>query len=667
MDTADNFISSALVIQSGDEARERYINLKWRWCQHALGGGNFGSVADAVIAPLGRLDNNPPAEEPEYRDKGQILLPENLEISKFILHVIGTTRPGEFAFLKLIIPADEGYVIRSDLLQERMRGSEFVREVSSFVKPLQHCQYRVSTDSGFDELAQAAIGGIWLDAKMRPLHQAINLLTADVVNRLSFPLLSPTLLTRKRLAIFGEMKEYERCDRFYLAAQALGVDIVVFDRPGHWLEDEGSPTSSLRSEFIPFDIKIDPDFPDRVVEAVRSYRAPIHGILTSWPPHLHLIACAAELLGLPTLPYHSVAAAANKFQTRIYDDSADSCAVVSSSEELDSILAGGKLTAGFPLIVKPCGGWDSLGVWKVRNREELCLAVQRTTSPKTSSEVAIDSGANICPETTVLIEPYCDGPEVDVNFVLLDGKVLFSEVVDNFPCPGDSSNDPVVDGFLEEQSMYPSALPADEIQKLQNSLHRTLLKMGFHSGVLHVEARVRNSNFEWRLGDNGHIDLLPKLQKPSSAPSVFLLEVNTRPAGYWDTVASAFTHGIDYYAQQILHAVGELGRFKSLAIHFQNGPQFICTPIPIMIPAGGILACDTSLAYLHSRFPGLMEHVIKYRALYRKGDLVPSPSATRKPYLAILILFSRRSREELFDVVKDFRRRIGDEITRVHV
>lgn len=36
-----------------------------------------------------------------------------------------------------------------------------------------------------------------------------------------------------------------------------------------------------------------------------------------------------------------------------------------------------------------------------------------------------------------MIEPYIDGPEVDANLVLLDGEVIFFEVTDDFPKPGD--------------------------------------------------------------------------------------------------------------------------------------------------------------------------------------------------------------------------------------
>ncbi|PWY70063.1 hypothetical protein BO83DRAFT_428473 [Aspergillus eucalypticola CBS 122712] len=43
-------------------------------------------------------------------------------------------------------------------------------------------------------------------------------------------------------------------------------------------------------------------------------------------------------------------------------------------------------------------------------------------------------------EQGIMLETYIAGPELDANFVLLNGTVLFLEVTDIFPCSGDDTS-----------------------------------------------------------------------------------------------------------------------------------------------------------------------------------------------------------------------------------
>ena len=88
----------------------------------------------------------------------------------------------------------------------------------------------------------------------------------------------------------------------------------------------------------------------------------------------------------------------------------------------------------------------------------------------------------------VVIEPYTNGPEVDANCVLWDGKVLFCEICDDFPCAGDSTGATDQDNFLETQMVYPSSLPPKELSTIEWSIHQSILRLGFRSGVFHCEA-----------------------------------------------------------------------------------------------------------------------------------------------------------------------------------
>lgn len=79
----------------------------------------------------------------------------------------------------------------------------------------------------------------------------------------------------------------------------------------------------------------------------------------------------------------------------------------------------------------------------------------------------------------VSVEAYCDGPEIDANFVLQDGEVLFVEGADDFPKAGDREEAGASTVFKESAVLYPSGLPAAELEMVQRYLHQTLLKFGF--------------------------------------------------------------------------------------------------------------------------------------------------------------------------------------------
>lgn len=89
-----------------------------------------------------------------------------------------------------------------------------------------------------------------------------------------------------------------------------------------------------------------------------------------------------------------------------------------------------------------------------------------------------------------VIEEYCDRPEVNVNLVLSNGKLLFAEVCDEPPKRGDGLPAGNVVSFIELDTFYPSRLPSLELNMPVRDLHHTLLRLGLHSGVFHMEARV---------------------------------------------------------------------------------------------------------------------------------------------------------------------------------
>ncbi|GBF62883.1 fumipyrrole biosynthesis protein C [Trichophyton mentagrophytes] len=218
----------------------------------------------------------------------------------------------------------------------------------------------------------------------------------------------------------------------------------------------------------------------------------------------------------------------------------------------------------YPLIVKPCRDGASRGVRKVNNYAGMRQAVQQLE----------ESGFS---KYGILLETYIDGPEVDANFVLWEGEVLFCEISDELPCQADAMDATISDNFAETIMLLPSRLDPKETQLIQSSLHQSLLKLGFRSGVFHVEARVRNSSMRY-IQTDGILDLADAA--PSTAekakPDVFLIEVNARPPGLQCVFATTYTYGVDFYGLQFLRAPEDRERFMALSRAFSCHAQYWC-------------------------------------------------------------------------------------------
>lgn len=62
-----------------------------------------------------------------------------------------------------------------------------------------------------------------------------------------------------------------------------------------------------------------------------------------------------------------------------------------------------------------------------------------------------------------VIESSIDGPEIEANMVIIDGGLIFAEINDDFPSPGDSDMASKFANFFEDSNMIPSRLPQREL------------------------------------------------------------------------------------------------------------------------------------------------------------------------------------------------------------
>jgi biotin carboxylase len=326
--------------------------------------------------------------------------------------------------------------------------------------------------------------------------------------------------------------------------------------------------------------------------------------------------------------------------------------VLAEAGELEGVIAErGEKGFMFPLIVKPCTGWNSDCVVKVRDLEELRAAVRRASARHADSPAK---------NTGVVVEPYVDGPEVDANFVVLDGEVLFCDVTDDFPCSGD-----LVEGkaanFMETLMDVPSALPQNEQAMMVESLRQSIKRCGFSSGIFHCEARVRNSNAYYKpREDNGILDLHVRSESVTKSPSCYLHEVNARSPGYINCVAALLAYGVDYYAIRLLLALGpsENERIKALAQPFLGGKPQYTLGIAVLPPTReGIMGSEDAVGEFLEANPDLQEHVVFHQTVKERGEVVQGPDSSELWCVGYVIVASPEGRKACLELAQSVRER----------
>ncbi|MCJ1465841.1 hypothetical protein MMC07_004460 [Pseudocyphellaria aurata] len=458
--------------------------------------------------------------------------------------------------IKFLISNTDGYVAKADFFEQRLESKGL--KMLGFVLPLQFVKGLSAPEpssTDVSRLLSIAVGAILL---RKAQSETLLELEAELKNRFSFPWLSPSPIPRKRLAMVQDPASLLPARRRWEAAASLGIDLVlVSDRP--YLSGEQELFERTFESYVEVDLTADSRLPQRIADALRPSASKLDGIFATRDHRLASVAEAAELLGFFSSPSEAYANAGDKYFTRMKEPDVGNTFLIESVEKLDVIMKSFPKKA-YPLVVKPCRGDSSQCVAKVSTEMGL-------------REAVVDALAYAEPGRA-LIEPYVQGPEVDVNFVLLDGKILFGGVCDNFPSQADTINSSESLYFAETKSLSPSNLPCAEQELLVSHFHQALIRQGFLSGVFHVEGRVRDSSMQYSVDTSGTSDLrLRPKNEVFSNPSTFLHEINARPPGFQCCAALLLCFGVDFWALQMLCAARDWIRFEALAIPFLNGSR----------------------------------------------------------------------------------------------
>ena len=581
---------------------------------------------------------------------------------------------GSWVF-KIILPVMSGTVVASNFLEQRLVGCPLVRSVKGFLEPLAPYQALQSFNDSCSLLDFAERCGGFIELKTEEngrLEDVSILLSAadrELVARLNTPWVVADLVhvQRKRVALVRGRPDMNSGGPVYRAVASLGMDLVIIDEPGHWLSPDTAETRAIREAFLETDMTEDEGVVDRIVSSIEAFGRPVHGIFTLSDNFFVTVARVATRLGLTTNPTEAYQISTDKYRSRQLQlgPSTQAAVRVTSVAELKALIDDSdgasrpcQFVPSFPMIVKPTNGWGSECVAKVSTTEELSQAVDRACARHTTSRACV-------------VEPFYAGPEVDANFVLLDGEILFSEIADEPPCDADAPGATAANTFSSVGLIMPSVLPRDEQMCIRTTVRDLLVKAGFRTGVFHCEARMTNSRAEYRCVD-GNVDLAAATSSPVLAepePACKLLEINARPPAFRVTLPTLYTYGVNYFQLHTLAAVGDHVRLATLSRAFDFvsttdsphvHPHAQCWSQLIYIPSPGtgvVTSKQDACAELLERRPDLAQHIALAWDYFHPGDNVTEMTDGARTYVAYIHVWTREGgRRRVMELAEEVRR-----------
>lgn len=368
-------------------------------------------------------------------------------------------------------------------------------------------------------------------------------------------------------------------------AKELGVRSIVLDGPDSWAQ--ALVAEGVIEKFVPVDFGDADAVFERALSGVLAARAAVggelDGVCTFCEMAVPLVSRLAERLGLPCNSPDSVDAARDKSSTRNVMAAAGLPNPRSFLIEDAAQIAEAAKHVGFPAVIKPIFGAASIGVVRVNSEDELVAAYKRVQKEMSSARIVAgalqqgaddddndeeaakaaastsaanggsdagaangdaSAGASPAPEaagdaaapppaasasastwikTTLMVEEYLDGPEVDVDLVLSEGAPVYGSITDNWPT--------VEPYFNETGSNCPSILPAEQQRELIDLAVRSVHALGLSIGVFHVELK-------------------------QTSRGARLIEVNCRMGGGPVRATNLLVWGVDLVEEHLLTAAG---------------------------------------------------------------------------------------------------------------
>ena len=229
----------------------------------------------------------------------------------------------------------DGYVVRSNYLEQRLYGCPNAQLVEGFVIPREYLRRPTLSSAclqNFSHILVSASGGIVLgDAKPKlastaledfsttpasaagrislnsapgkSTYSLLSELEEELLGRYSLPWLMPEPIP-ERIAILGHRSLF-MMERWIRSGHALRCKVLIFGQHGSWLEEP--QYEGLIEDFLPIDVSVDQSLPQRVLDALQKSSIKIDGITTTINVYFDAAAKIAIELNLPNSPCSSPA------------------------------------------------------------------------------------------------------------------------------------------------------------------------------------------------------------------------------------------------------------------------------------------------------------------------------------------------------------------------
>lgn len=178
------------------------------------------------------------------------------------------------------------------------------------------------------------------------------------------------------------------------------------------------------------------------------------------------VSYIAEKMGLTANPYEAAVRANNKFLMRnAFIAAGVPCPQYKMVKSVDEAK---DINWDYPLIVKPSDRSGSLGVTKVKNREELNAAIERAIGVSFKKEA--------------MVEEFIEGREISVEFISYKGTHYPLQITDKV-----TTEAPY---FVELEHHQPADFTPAEYNKIYDITKTALDALGITNGASHSEYKI---------------------------------------------------------------------------------------------------------------------------------------------------------------------------------